>query len=56
MLGTLADTDEVQAGAAASVALMTEFLPIAAAWRAHPGDDLLRFVAPTLRWSSKTWS
>lgn len=44
-LGTLADTDELAAGAAASAALMTEFLPMAADRRAHPGEDLLSFIA-----------
>ncbi|NVN49354.1 cytochrome P450 [Mycolicibacterium hippocampi] len=45
MLGALADADEVRAGAAASAALMAEFLPLAADRRAHPGDDLLSFLA-----------
>ncbi|MGV0046083.1 cytochrome P450 [Mycobacterium colombiense] len=45
MLGTLADRQEVAAGAAASVALMAEFLPLAADRRAHPQDDLLSFIA-----------
>ncbi len=36
-LGTLADTDELAAGAAALATLMTEFLPMAAHRRAHPG-------------------
>ncbi len=45
MLGTLADHDETAAGAAASVTLMAEFLPMAADRRAHPGDDLLSFIA-----------
>lgn len=45
MLGTLADPDEIAAGAAASAALMAEFLPMAADRRAHPGDDLLSFIA-----------
>jgi cytochrome P450 len=50
MLGTLADRDEIAAGAAASAALMAEFLPMAADRRTHPGDDLLSFIAndPTL--------
>jgi len=45
MLGTLADPDEFAGGAAASATLMTEFLPLAADRRAHPGDDLLSFIA-----------
>jgi cytochrome P450 len=45
MLGTLADADEFAGGAAASATLMTEFLPLAADRRAHPGDDLLSFIA-----------
>lgn len=44
-LGTLADPDEIAAGAAASTALMAEFLPLAADRRTHPGDDLLSFIA-----------
>lgn len=45
MLGTLADPDEVAEGFGAAAALMAEFLPIAADRRAHPGDDLLSFIA-----------
>ncbi|HWF29710.1 MAG TPA: cytochrome P450 [Mycobacterium sp.] len=45
MLGTLADHDEIAAGAAASATLMAEFLPMAADRRVHPGDDLLSFIA-----------
>lgn len=45
MLGTLADTEEVQAGTAASAELMAEFLPLAADRRRHPRDDLLSFIA-----------
>ncbi|OBG28745.1 cytochrome P450 [Mycobacterium sp. 852002-51057_SCH5723018] len=45
MLGTLADHDEITAGAAASATLMAEFLPMAADRRTHPGDDLLSFIA-----------
>ena len=45
MLGTLADTEEVRAGAAASAELMAEFLPLAADRRTHPRDDLLSFIA-----------
>lgn len=44
-LGTLADPDELAAGATASTTLMTEFLPMAADRRAHPGEDLLSFIA-----------
>ena len=45
MLGALADTDEIAAGAAASRRWSTEFLPLAADRRAHPGEDLLSFIA-----------
>ncbi|GFG72817.1 cytochrome P450 [Mycobacterium botniense] len=45
MLGALADPDEIKAGAAASATLVTEFLPLAADRRSHPGDDLLSFIA-----------
>ena len=45
MLGALADPDEIAAGAAASTALVTEFLPLAADRRSQPGDDLLSFIA-----------
>ena len=45
MLGALADSAEMRAGTAASAALMTEFLPLAADRRAHPRDDLLSFIA-----------
>jgi cytochrome P450 len=45
MLGTLADTEEVRAGAGASAALVTQFLSLAADRRVHPGDDLLSFIA-----------
>lgn len=45
MLGSLADAEEVRAGASASAALMARFLPLAADRRAHPGDDLLSFIA-----------
>jgi cytochrome P450 len=44
-LGTLADPGELAAGAAASATLMTEFLPMAADRRTHPGEDLLSFIA-----------
>ncbi|OBF74830.1 cytochrome [Mycobacterium sp. 852002-51613_SCH5001154] len=45
MLGTLADPDEIAAGAVAMATLMADFLPMAADRRAHPGDDLLSFIA-----------
>jgi cytochrome P450 len=45
MLGALADPDDIAAGAAASAALVTEFLPLAADRRSRPGDDLLSFIA-----------
>jgi cytochrome P450 len=45
MLGTLADPDDISAGAAAAAALMAEFLPMAADRRVHPKDDLLSFIA-----------
>ena len=45
MLGTLADTDDVRAGTAASAELMAEFLPLAADRRVRPRDDLLSFIA-----------
>jgi cytochrome P450 len=45
MLGALADHDEMAAGAAAFATLVTEFLPLAADRRSHPGDDLLSFIA-----------
>jgi len=45
MLGTLADRDEIAAGAGASATLMAEFLPLAADRRANPQDDLLSFIA-----------
>jgi cytochrome P450 len=51
ILGTLADPDEIAAGATASATLMAEFLPMAADRRHHPGEDLLGFIAadPELR-------
>lgn len=45
MLGALAASDEIAAGAAAGAELMAEFLPLAADRRTHPGDDLLSFIA-----------
>lgn len=45
MLGTLADTEEVRAGAGASAELIAELLPLAAHRRKRPRDDLLSFIA-----------
>lgn len=45
MLGALADGEELEVGAAAFAALLTEFLPLAADRRSHAGDDLLSFIA-----------
>ncbi|MDT5172383.1 MAG: hypothetical protein QOD02_5764 [Mycobacterium sp.] len=45
MLGALADPDDIAAGAAAFASLVTEFLPLAADRRTHPGDDLLSVIA-----------
>lgn len=45
MLGALADSEEINAGAAAFVTLIAEFLPVAADRRVHPGEDLLSFIA-----------
>lgn len=45
MLGALADSEELNAGAAAFATLIAEFLPLAADRRAHPGEDLLSFIA-----------
>ena len=45
MLGALADAEEITAGTAAFATLITEFLPLAADRRSHPGDDLLSFIA-----------
>lgn len=45
MLGALADPGEIEAGFAAFATLMTEFLPLAADRRSHPGEDLLSFIA-----------
>jgi cytochrome P450 len=44
MLGDLNDADAVDAGTAAFATLLTEFLPLAADRRRHPGDDLLSFI------------
>ncbi|MBV8293628.1 MAG: cytochrome P450 [Mycobacterium sp.] len=45
MLGALADSDEIEAGAAAFATLLAEFLSLAADRRSHPGEDLLSFIA-----------
>ncbi|MGE2817991.1 cytochrome P450 [Mycobacterium heidelbergense] len=45
MLGALAHSQEINAGAAAFATLIAEFLPLAADRRAHPGEDLLSFIA-----------
>jgi cytochrome P450 len=45
MLGALADSEDINNGAAAFVTLIAEFLPLAADRRAHPGEDLLSFIA-----------
>ncbi|MBO0680022.1 cytochrome P450 [Mycolicibacterium sp. S2-37] len=45
MLGDLVDPDAVETGTAAFTTLLTELLPLAADRRAHPGDDLLSFIA-----------
>jgi cytochrome P450 len=45
MLGALAGSEEINAGAAAFATLVAEFLSLAADRRAHPGEDLLSFIA-----------
>lgn len=45
MLSDISDRDATYDGVAASAALLTEFLPMAADRRAHPGDDLLSYIA-----------
>jgi cytochrome P450 len=45
MLGALADAEEITIGTAAFATLFTEFLPLAADHRAHPGDDLFSLIA-----------
>src|SRR5581483_1983524 len=45
MLGALAGSEEVNAGAAAFATLVAEFLSLAADRRAHSGEDLLSFIA-----------
>ncbi|MFB1295553.1 cytochrome P450 [Mycobacterium sp. pW049] len=45
MLSDIGDPEAIQHGAAALATLLTEFLPLAADRRAHPGDDLLSFIA-----------
>jgi cytochrome P450 len=44
-LGAFADAEAIAAGAAAFATLVTEFLPLAADRRTHPGEDLLSFIA-----------
>lgn len=48
MLGALADSEEINAGAAAFATLIAEFLPLAADRRSHPGEDLLSFIGADL--------
>jgi cytochrome P450 len=45
MLGDFVDPGAVEAGTAAFTTLLTDLLPLAADRRAHPGDDLLSFIA-----------
>ncbi|HWF71478.1 MAG TPA: cytochrome P450 [Mycobacterium sp.] len=45
MLSDVSDITVVEDGTAALATLMTEFLPLAADRRTHPGDDLLSFIA-----------
>lgn len=45
MLGALADAEQIAAAATAFATLVAEFLPLAADRRAHPGEDLLSFIA-----------
>lgn len=45
LLGAFADAEAIAAGTAAFATLVTEFLPLAADRRSHPGDDLLSFIA-----------
>jgi cytochrome P450 len=45
MLGALANAEDIANGTAAFATLVTEFLPLAADRRAHPGDDLLSLIA-----------
>jgi cytochrome P450 len=45
MLGALAGSEDINAGAAAFATLIAEFLPLAADRRTHPGEDLLSFIA-----------
>lgn len=45
MLTESSDTIAIEDGADALAALLTEFLPLAADRRRHPGDDLLSFIA-----------
>ena len=41
MLGAFSDTEAITSGAGAFATLLTEFLPLAADRRSHPGDDLV---------------
>jgi hypothetical protein len=41
MLGAFSDTEAITSGASAFATLLTEFLPLAADRRSHPGDDLV---------------
>lgn len=45
MLADSTDTDAIDTGTGALAALLTEFLPLAADRRRHPGDDLLSAIA-----------
>jgi cytochrome P450 len=45
MLGALAGSEDIDAGAAAFATLIAEFLSLAADRRVHPGEDLLSFIA-----------
>ena len=45
VLGGFADDDELHDGLSGAAALIADFLPAAADRRAHPGDDLLSFLA-----------
>jgi cytochrome P450 len=45
MLGALAKSEEINAGASAFATLLAEFLPLAADRRTHPREDLLSLIA-----------
>ncbi len=45
MLTDSSDTTAIENGTEALATLLTEFLPLAADRRSHPGDDLLSFIA-----------